>query len=152
MDPLSRQGQRLLQVGVAMLLFTSFEGFAIPYLASPPLGLSVHRLGALHGVLLPLFGLLWPRLRFGDVVGRVAFWCLLYSALSIDLAYAMGAVWGAGSETMHQAAGSAHGSAAQELAIMIVAYSSAPAGIVSFILIFWGLRIGERDSTDAKTR
>jgi hypothetical protein len=37
---LSRQGHRLLQVGVAMFLFTSFEGFAIPYLASPRRGLS----------------------------------------------------------------------------------------------------------------
>jgi len=37
---LSRQGHRLLQIGVALFLFTSFEGFAIPYLAAPRLGLS----------------------------------------------------------------------------------------------------------------
>ena len=30
---LSHQGHRLLQVGVALFLFTSLEGFAIPYLA-----------------------------------------------------------------------------------------------------------------------
>jgi (hydroxyamino)benzene mutase len=88
-----------------------------------------------------MFGLLWPRLRFGNIAARVAFWCLLYSALSIDLAYAMGAVWGAGNETIRQAAGTAHGSEAQELAIMIAAYSSAPTGIASFILIFLGLRL-----------
>jgi hypothetical protein len=32
------QGLRLLQIGVALLLFTSFEGFAIPYFAVPDLG------------------------------------------------------------------------------------------------------------------
>src|SRR5260370_31594115 len=49
---LSRQGHRLLQVGIALLIFSSIEGFAIPYLPSPPLGLSVHRLSALQAVLL----------------------------------------------------------------------------------------------------
>jgi (hydroxyamino)benzene mutase len=35
---LERQGHRLLQIGVALFLFTSFEGFAIPYLAAPMVG------------------------------------------------------------------------------------------------------------------
>ena len=41
---LSRQGRRLLQIGVALLLALSLEGFAIPNLASAQLGLSAHRL------------------------------------------------------------------------------------------------------------
>jgi hypothetical protein len=60
---LSRHGQRLLQVGVALLVLTSLEGFAIPVLASPPLGLAAHRLGALLAVLMLAVGLLWPRLE-----------------------------------------------------------------------------------------
>ena len=36
----SVQGHRLLQIGVALFLFTSFEGFAIPGFASPMLGRS----------------------------------------------------------------------------------------------------------------
>lgn len=48
---LSRQGHRLLQIGVALFLFTSFEGFAIPYLATPLLGRSAHSLGGLLGVM-----------------------------------------------------------------------------------------------------
>ena len=43
-ETLSHQGRRLLQLGVALFLFTSFEGFAIPALASPYLGRSVHTL------------------------------------------------------------------------------------------------------------
>jgi hydroxylaminobenzene mutase len=46
---LSRQGHRLLQIGVALFLFTSFEGFVIPYLAAPVLGRSAHSLCALFG-------------------------------------------------------------------------------------------------------
>jgi hydroxylaminobenzene mutase len=140
---LSRQGHRLLQVGVALFLFVSLEGFAIPYLASPRLGLSVHTLSALQGVLLLALGLVWPRLNLGATTSRIAFWLLIYSAFAILAAYVMAAVWGAGNETMRLAAGAAHGSVFQEAAIMVVAYSSAPTGITSFALILWGLRIAD---------
>lgn len=137
---LSRQSHRLLQVGVAVFLFTSIEGFAIPYFAVPRLGLSVHSLSALVGVLLLAMGLLWPRLNLTAAMSRVAFWFLIYSAFAIVAAFLLGAIWGAGNSTMPLAAGAAHGSALQELAIKVVAYSSAPTGIISFALILWGLR------------
>jgi (hydroxyamino)benzene mutase len=60
----------------------------------------------------------------------------------IIAAYLLGAIWGAGNSTMPLAAGTAHGSDFQEAVIRIVAYSSAPTGIVSFALILWGLRVG----------
>src|SRR5262249_61088125 len=60
---LPRQGQRLLQLGVALFLYSSFEGFAIPRLRSPRIGLSVHTLSALQGAMMLALGLLWPRLR-----------------------------------------------------------------------------------------
>ena len=139
LDALSRHSQRLLQIGVALFLFSGFEGFAIPYLAAPRLGLSVHMLSAFEGVLLVALGLLWPRLNLGASSERVAFWLLLYSSFAILAAYVMGAVWGAGNETIPLAAGPAHGSAVQETAIKITAYSSAP-GLISFALILRGLR------------
>ena len=55
---LSRQGHRLLQIGVALFLFSSVEGFVIPYFPEPRLGLSVHTLSALQGVILLALGLL----------------------------------------------------------------------------------------------
>lgn len=134
------QSRRLLQSSVALLLFTSFEGFVIPYVSSPPLGLSVHRLGALQAVLLLGFGLLWPRLSLGTRTSSIAFWLLIYSTFAILAAYMMASVWGAGNETIPLAAGPSHGSAFQETIIKVVAYSSAPTGILSFVLIFWGLR------------
>jgi (hydroxyamino)benzene mutase len=137
---LSCQGLRLLQIGVALFLFTSLEGFAIHHLTAPHLGLSVYTLSAFQGVLLLLaLGLLWPRLELGPMASRVAFWLLLYSSFAILAAYLLAAVWGAGNETMPLAAGTAHGSRLQEAVIKGVAYSSAP-GLISFALILRGLR------------
>jgi (hydroxyamino)benzene mutase len=136
---LNRQGRRLLQIGVALLLFTSVWGFVIPYFASPPLGRSVHTLSALQAVLLLALGLVWPNLKLGAGAARIAFWLLLYSAFAILAAFILGSLWGAGNETITQAAGSAHGSPAQEATIKVVAYSSVT-GIISFALILWGLR------------
>ena len=130
----------MLQIGVALFLFTSFEGFVIPYMAAPRLGLSVHSLSALLGVIFVALGLLWPRLNLGVASSRIAFWCLVYSGLVIVAAYLLGSIWGAGSSTMPIAAGNNHGSAVQEVIIKIVAYSSGPPGIISFALILWGLR------------
>jgi hydroxylaminobenzene mutase len=47
---------------------------------------------------------------------------------------------------MPLAAEVARGSDFQEAVIRIVAYSSAPTGIVSFALVLWGLRIGDTRS------
>ena len=141
---LSRQSHRLLQAGVALFLLTSFEGFGIPVFAAPRLGLSANSLMALLGVLLITMGLLWPKLNLGAVASRLAFWLLIYSSFAIVAAYLLGAIWGAGNSTMPLAAGTAHGSDFQEAVIKVVAYSSAPTGIISFALIFWGLRL--RDS------
>jgi (hydroxyamino)benzene mutase len=138
---LSRQGHRLLQVGVVLLLLCSLEGFAIPYLAAPRLGLSAHTLSALQGVLLLALGLVWPRLRLGTVASRLAFWLLVYSAFAILAAYVLASAWGAGNETMPLAAGTAHGTPVQEAVIKVAAYSSAPTGLASFGLILWGLRV-----------
>ena len=117
---LPRQGHRLLQIGVALFLFTSFEGFAIPYLAAPRLGLSAHSLAGLQGVLLLTLGLVWPKLSLGETASRIAFWLLIYSTFAILPAYVLGSVWGAGNETMPMAAGSAHGSQVQELMIKAI--------------------------------
>jgi (hydroxyamino)benzene mutase len=140
-DILSRQGHRLLQIGVALFLFTSFEGFAVPYFAAPDLGRSVHTLSAFSGVLLVALGLVWPRLSLRTVAARLAFWLLIYSDLATVASILMAALWGAGNETMPLAADAARGSIFQETAIAAVAYSGAPTGITSFALILWGLRI-----------
>src|SRR5947207_10943314 len=82
---LSHQGHRLLQIGVVLFLFASFEGFAIPSFAAPRLGLSAHSLMALLGVLFIAMGLLWPKLSLGTAASRLAFWLFVYRALQSSL-------------------------------------------------------------------
>ena len=137
---IARQGLRLLQLGVALLLFTSFEGFAIPYFAVPNLGRSVHTLSGFVGVLFLALGLVWPRLNIGAAGARVAFWFLIYSALATIAGFLIAGVWGAGSSIIPLAAGGARGSDFQETLIQIVMYPAAPTGIISFALILLGLR------------
>src|SRR5262245_14904395 len=137
----SRQGHRLLQIGVALFLFSSLEGFAIPYLPVPRLGLSVHTLSALQGVILLTLGLVWPRLNLGAIMSRIAFWFLIYSTFATLVPYVMAGVWGAGNSTIPLAAGAAHGSAFQEAVITVVLYSAAPPILISLALMLWGLRI-----------
>lgn len=148
---LRRQGQRLLQFGVALFLYASLVGFTIPFLASPRIGLSVHTLSALQGVMLIGFGLLWPKLRLGSRTVKITFGCLLYSIVAILAAYTIAALWGVGNETITLMGelphGLSHGSMFQETFIKVLAYSSAPTGLTAFALILWGLRTGEDQAT-----
>jgi (hydroxyamino)benzene mutase len=145
---LSHQGHRLLQIGIALLLYSSFDGFAIPYFGSPRIGLSVHTLSALQGVMMLGLGLLWTRLKLGVTASRIAFWCTIHGTFAILAAYTIAAVWGVGNETIALMGelphGLSHGSAFQEAFIKILAYSSAPTGLTSFVLILWGLRTEQR--------
>lgn len=136
----ARQGQRLLQVGVGLFLFTSLEGFAVEYLPIPRLGLSVHTLGVVEGLVLAVLGQLWNRLDLSAAAARVAFWLFLYSAFATLVPYVLAALWGAGGSTIPLAAGAARGTPVEELAIKVVLYSAAPAAIISLVLILWGLR------------
>ena len=137
----SRQGHRLLQIGVALFLFSSVEGFVIPSLSVPRLGLSVHTLSALQGVILLALGLLWPRLTLDATASCIAYWFFIYSTFATLVPYVLAAAWGAGNSTIPLAAGAARGTAAQETVIKVVLYSAAPTVLISLALILWGLRI-----------
>jgi hydroxylaminobenzene mutase len=138
---LARQGHRLIQIGVALFLFTSFEGFAVPYFAVPNLGRSVHTLSGFTGVLLIALGIVWPRLTLDTGAARIAFAFLIYSAFATIAGFVLAALWGAGSSIIPLAAGSARGTPLQESLINVVMYSAAPTGITAFALILFGLRI-----------
>jgi hydroxylaminobenzene mutase len=142
----SRQAALLAQCGVALFLFTSAWGFIIPMLGSQRVGLSVHTLSGFQGVLLLMLGLIWPRLEFGRRTSWIAFACALHGASAILAAYIIAAIWGVGSNTLRLVGELPHGlragTALQEAVIAGLAYSSAPTGIASYLLILWGLRHG----------
>lgn len=140
MNSTAGQGHRLVQIGVALFLLTSIQGFAVPYFAVPALGRSVHTLSGFAGVMLVAIGLVWPMLHLGVTASRVAFWFLIYSTFATIAGFVIAAVLGAGSSIIPIAAGGARGSDFQEVMIQLVMYPAAPTGITSFALILWGLR------------
>jgi hydroxylaminobenzene mutase len=146
---LSRQGHRMLQIGVGLFVFSALEGFAIPSLPVPRLGLSVHTLSALQGVMLLGLGLLWPRLNLGATASQIAFWTYIYSSFATLIPYVLAAVWGAGNTTIPLAAGAAQGNAFQEVMIKVVLYSAAPTFLISMALVIWGLRLVDAQSPNA---
>jgi len=145
---LSRQSRRMLQIGVGHFVFSALEGFVIPVLRVPPLGLAVHRLSALQGVMMLALGLSWPRLRLGPVASRTAFWTYTYSSVATLVPYVLAALWGAGNTTIPLAAGTARGTSRQEAVIKVVLYSAAPSFFVSAALILWGLRMSDEDAAE----
>jgi hydroxylaminobenzene mutase len=104
----------------------------------------VHTLSALQGIFLLAVGLLWPKLNLGISASLIAFWLFIYGAGSILAAYVIAAIWGVGIETIalmgELPAGLSRGTPFQETFIKVLAYSSAPTGLMSFALILWGLR------------
>src|SRR5437763_16338499 len=134
------QGHRLIQIGVALFLLTSFQGLAVPYFAAPNLGRSVHTLSGFTGVMFLALGLVWPKLKLTPVASRVAFWLFIYSAFATIGGFVIGGLLGAGGSAFPIAAAGARGSASQEMLIQLVMYPAAPIGIISFALILWGLR------------
>lgn len=139
-SPLAAQGHRFIQIGVALFLLTSLQGFTVPYFAVPALGRSVHTLSGLTGVIFVALGLVWPRLRLTRTTSRVAFWLFIHSALATIAGFVIAGLLGAGSSIIPIAAGGARGSGFQELLIRLVMYPAAPTGIISFTLMWWGLR------------
>lgn len=136
----SSQAQRLLQVGIGLFLVAVLLGLAISHFAVPRLALSAHLIGILQGIFLVVAGLLWPRLNLTPAQFGGTFWLLVYQALAAFLSNLLAAAWGAGNSIIPMAAGTAHGSAAQEAVINIGLRSAAAALIIGLLLILWGLR------------
>src|SRR5262245_14444081 len=136
-----RKGHRLLQLGVALLVFAALEGVVIPSLPVSRLGLSVHTLSAIQALLFLAFGLVWPRLVLENTASTVAWWTYVYSTFATLAAYVMAAIWGAGGSTIPLASGGALGSPAQEMAIRIVLFSAAPTFLIAMALVIRGLRM-----------
>ena len=142
-EKLNRQGRRLLLIGIAMFLFTSFWGFAIPSLGSPRAGLSVHTLSAFEGLFLIAQGLLWSQLNLTARAATLAFYTSIYGTMAILGAYIIAAITGYGLETLALMGelphGLSKGPGSIEMLIKMMAYSSAPTGIIAYLLIFVGL-------------
>lgn len=93
---MSGSGPLLAFTGVLLFLLGLLNGFAIPALKSPRLGLSAHLTGVQSGTFLIAVGLLWPHIGLSgawDAPLAEGLWISLYATwLSLLLA----GLWGAG--------------------------------------------------------
>jgi len=85
-------------------------------------------------------GVLWSKLRLGPAASRLAFFLAIYGCLAAWVANLLAAAWGAGNTILPIAAGAAHGSAFQEIFIVVALRSAGISLIVSVALILWGVR------------
>ena len=134
-QPATQQARYLLRLGLALFLLALLIGLLVPHFAVPRLALSVHVLGVLQGTFLVAVSGVWSRLAFARTISWLAFWLLAYGCIAAWLGNLLGAYWGAGNTLLPLAAGSAHGSALQEIAIMVLLRSSAIALVVAVLLI-----------------
>lgn len=141
---LSRTSLFLLRFGLGLIFYSAFEGFVIPLLAAPRVGLSVHTLAGFQGVFLLAQGLMWPRLRLSARTSWIAFWLSIYATFAVLAAYSFAAASGAGLETIRIIGelphGLHHGDLLEEDVVRVLAYSSAPAGLISYAIMAFGLR------------
>jgi hydroxylaminobenzene mutase len=136
----SRQGVRLARLGVVLFLLALVTGLLVPRFRLPRLGLSAHLLGVSQGLFLMVIGLLWPKLELTRQASRVGFWLMLYGCFVAWAANVLGAIWGAGGNSLPMASGNAHGSALQEAIITASLRTAGASLIAALLLILWGLR------------
>jgi (hydroxyamino)benzene mutase len=144
----SRQGHRLLQIGILLFLFALLVGLVVPKFSVPRLGLSVHLLGIMQGTFLVVLGLLWPKLKLTQATARVGFWLVVYGFFAAWTANVLAGVWGAGNSMLPLAAGPAHGGALQEGIIAMGLRTAAVSQILALLLIVWGLRASSEEQAD----
>lgn len=141
----SRQGHRLLQIGMLLFLMALLVGLLIPELEAPRLGLSTHLLGIMQGLFLMVAGLMWGRLRVTRMTARVGCALAVYGCVAAWLANLFAAILGAGNSMLPIAAGSARGSDLDEAIITVALRSAAVSLIAAVLLILWGLRSVEHE-------
>jgi hydroxylaminobenzene mutase len=134
----ARQARHLLRLGLALFLLALLVGIFVPGFAAPRLALSAHLLGVLQGTFLVAAAAVWRRLNLGRTISWLTFWLLAYGCVAAWLANVLGAYWGAGNTLLPIAAGSAHGSALQEGAIVVLLRRSGIALVVAIALMLQG--------------
>lgn len=136
----SQSSHKLIFYGILLFLFGLLTGFLIPALQNPRMGLSSHLEGTMNGMLLVLFGLIWPKLNLSDKTLRWGFVLALYGTFVNWGTTLLAAVWGAGSEMMPIAGADMTGTPFQEILIKFGLISLSVSIVAVSILMLLGLR------------
>ncbi len=136
----SQSSHKLIIYGILLFLFGLLTGFLIPALQNPRMGLSSHLEGTMNGMLLVLFGLIWPKLNLSDKTLRWGFVLALYGTFVNWGTTLLAAVWGAGSEMMPISGAGMTGTPFQEILIKFGLISLSVSIVAVSVLILLGLR------------
>ncbi len=134
----TQQSNQLIRVGMTLFLLALVIGLFVQSFAVPRLGLSVHLLGLLQGILLTVLGLVWPRLNLARSWSRTALWLAVYGCIAAWTSNVLAATWG-GSAMLPIASGQARSSAVHDGIITLGLRSSAVSLVAATILVWWGL-------------
>ena len=133
-------GHKLLKWGMVLFLLALMTGLALPAMTNPRMGLSSHLEGVMNGMLLVLFGLMWPRLRLSERMLRIGFWLALFGTyVNWGTTFVAGLI-GAGETLMPIASAGYRGSDVQEVLVAVGLVSLAVAILAASGIVLWGLR------------
>ncbi|MEI8049523.1 MAG: hydrogenase [Bacteroidota bacterium] len=131
------QSDRLLFLGVLLVLFGLLIGLFIPMMTNPRMGLSAHLEGIMNGMLLVILGLIWNKLVLNDKWLTTAFWLTLYGSFANYVAVSIAAITGDGK--MMPIAGGKEGTSVVEGLISYLLISLALAMIFVCLIVLKGL-------------
>ncbi|MGK9369424.1 hydrogenase [Melioribacter sp. Ez-97] len=131
---------KLIKYGALLFLIGLLTGFLIPGLENPRMGLSSHLEGVQNGMLLMIFGVIWPKLSLKSGMLKTGYILALFGAYANWFTTLLAAFWGAGSVMMPIAGNSMQGTLVQEIIIKFGLISLSISMIIVSVLILLGLK------------
>ena len=133
-------GHKLIRYGILLFLLGLITGFIIPAMQNPRMGLSSHLEGVQNGMLLVLFGIIWPKLRLSKRALVAGYFLVLFGTYTNWITTFLAGIWGAGAEMMPIAAAGFYGLAWQEILIKFGLLSLSVAMVLVSGVLLWGFR------------
>ena len=135
---IEHQAHLLLFNGMLLFLLGLLNGAAVQVSKNKRMGLSAHLTGVQNGMVLLLFGSLWPHVSLSAGLLCASWWLSLYSMYVIWLALVLAAAWGSSRSTPIAGAGF-QATKSQELIVQVLLVPASLAIIVAAGVLLWGL-------------
>lgn len=132
--------RKLIRFGVLLFLLGLLTGFIIPALENSRMGLSSHLEGVINGMLLIIFGIIWPKLLIEEKLLKWSFYVSIFGTYTNWFTTLAASFWGAGSELMPIAGNSMTGTPVQETVIKIGLITLSISMVFVSVVILTGLR------------
>lgn len=136
----SELSRNLIRYGVGLFLLGLLTGFAIPAMQNPRMGLSSHLEGVQNGMLLMLFGIIWPQLQLSNSALQWGYGLALFGTYINWATTLLAGIWGAGAAMMPLAGKNLFGTTVQEGLIKLGLGSLSLAMLIVCGILLWGLR------------